>query len=83
MYAMLLAENPDERAVLSLVLQRAGLPVTTALDLERAMKTWLERPADLVTLALGGDPLAHVRRLRAETSVPVILIVNPVDEDLH
>ncbi len=35
MYAMLLADNADEKAVLSLVLQRAGLAVTTAHDLER------------------------------------------------
>jgi DNA-binding response OmpR family regulator len=81
MYAMLLAENADERAVLSLVLQRAGLAVTTVHDLERAMKTWLERPADLLVLALHGDPVAHVRRLRAETPVPIILIVNPLEED--
>jgi DNA-binding response OmpR family regulator len=83
MYAMLLADNSDERAVLSLVLQRAGLAVTTAHDLERAMKTWLERPADLIAAALGGDPLAHVGRLRVETPVPIILIVNPVPEDVH
>ncbi len=83
MYAMLLAENADERAVLSLVLQRAGLAVTTAHELDRAMKTWLERPADLVMLALGGEPLSLVRRTRAETPVPVIAVVNPVGEDLH
>jgi DNA-binding response OmpR family regulator len=83
MYAMLLADNADERAVLSLVLQRAGLAVTTAQDLERAMKSWLERPADVIALALMGDPLAHVRRIRAETPVPIILVVDPVAEDLH
>ncbi len=83
MYAMLLAENADERAVLSLVLQRAGLAVTMAHDLGRAMKTWPERPADLLVLALGGDPLAHVRHLRAETPVPIILIIDPVEEDTH
>lgn len=83
MYAMLLVQNADERAVLSLVLQRAGLAVTAASDLERAMKSWLERPADLVVLALRGDPLAHVRRARAETPVPLVVIVDPVEEDLH
>jgi DNA-binding response OmpR family regulator len=80
---MLLAENTDERAVLSLVLQRAGLAVTIAHDLERAMNTWLERPADLLAVALSGDPVAHVRRLRADTPVPIILILNPLDEDVH
>jgi DNA-binding response OmpR family regulator len=83
MYAMLLAENADERAVLSLVLQRAGLAVTAAQSLDRAMKSWLERPADLIAVALGGDPLEHVRRLRAETPVPIILIVDPLEEELH
>jgi DNA-binding response OmpR family regulator len=83
MHAMLLANNADERAVLSLVLQRAGLAVTSAPDLERAMKTWLDRPTDLVVLALGDDPLADVRRTRTETPVPLVVIVNPVDEGTH
>ena len=83
MYAMLLAQNVDERAVLSLVLQRAGLAVTTAADLDRALKSWLERPADLIVLALGGDSLAHVRRTRTETPVPIVVITNPLDEDVH
>ena len=83
MYAMLLAGNADERAILSLVLQRAGLAVTTAQSLDRAMKSWLERPADLIAVALKGDPLEHVRRLRADTPVPVILIVDSLEEDLH
>ena len=61
MYAMLLAQNADEKAVLSLVLQRSGLAVTTAVALERAMQSWLERPADLILLALEGDPLEQVR----------------------
>jgi DNA-binding response OmpR family regulator len=83
MYAMLIAQNADERAVLSLALQRAGLAVTTANDLERAMKTWLERPADLLLLTPSDDPLAQVRRVRRETEAPVILIVDRASEDLH
>jgi DNA-binding response OmpR family regulator len=83
MYAMLLAKNADERALLSVVLQRAGLAVTTSNDLERALRSWLERPADLIVLALGGNPLVHVRRTRAETPVPIIVVVNPVEEDVH
>jgi DNA-binding response OmpR family regulator len=83
MYAMLLAQNADERALLSLMLQRAGLAVTTASDLERAMKSWLDRPADLIVLALRGEPLAQVRRTRADTPVPLVMVVNALDEDLH
>jgi len=83
MYAMLLADNADERAVLSLVLQRAGLAVTMSHNLDRAMKSWLERPADLIVLALGGDPLSQVRHARGETPVPLIVITNPIEESLH
>ena len=83
MYAMLLAHDANERAVLSLVLQRAGLAVTTAHDLERAMKTWMDRPADLIAMACSDDPEADVRRARAETPVPLVLVVNPIAEDCH
>jgi DNA-binding response OmpR family regulator len=83
MYALLIAQNSDEKAVLSLALQRAGLAVTTANDLERAMKSWLERPADLILLAVSGDPLAQVHRIRTETEIPVVIIVDQAGEDLH
>jgi DNA-binding response OmpR family regulator len=83
MYAMLLAQNADERAVLSLVLQRAGLAVTMANDLERAMKTWLDRPADLILLALSGDPLAQVQRVRAETEAHLVIITDSLVEAVH
>jgi DNA-binding response OmpR family regulator len=84
MYALLLARDADEKAVLSLVLQRAGLAVTTSNDLERALQTWPERPADLILLALSADdPLADVRRVRAETTVPIIAIVSQVGEEMH
>ncbi len=83
MYALLIAQNPDERAVLSLALQRAGVAVTMAGELERAMRSWFERPADLILLGIGGDPIAHVRRIRADTEVPIVAIVDDTREDLH
>jgi DNA-binding response OmpR family regulator len=83
-YALLLVQNADEKALLSVVLQRAGLAVTSAGDPERAMQTWPERPADLVLMALSeNDPLAGIRRIRSETTVPAIVIVNPVEENVH
>jgi DNA-binding response OmpR family regulator len=83
MYALLLTQNADEKAVLSLLLQRAGLAVTTAHDLERAMKSWFDRPADLILLAIGGDPLAHLHRIRAETEVPVVILLDQSPEEVH
>jgi DNA-binding response OmpR family regulator len=83
MYALLISQNPDERAILSMVLQRAGVAVTTAQELERGMKSWFERPADLILLAIPGDPVAHVRRIRTDTEVPVVIVVDSLSEDTH
>jgi len=84
MYALLLARDSDEKAVLSLVLQRVGLAVNTTNDLERALQVWPQRPADLILLALGDDePLANVQCIRAETTVPIVVIVSQMVEGLH
>jgi DNA-binding response OmpR family regulator len=84
MYALLLASDAEEKAVLSFVLQRAGLAVTSANDLDRAMQSWPERPADLVMLALQGtDALGSVTRVRSETTVPVVVIIDQAVEAHH
>lgn len=82
MYALLIAQNTDEAAVLSLVLQRAGLAVNTTKDVPSAIQAWPKRPADLVLIATGGDLLAQTRSLRAMTDVPLI-VVGRVDEETH
>jgi DNA-binding response OmpR family regulator len=81
MYALLLAQDADERAVLSLVLQRAGLAVTSGDDLERAIRIWPERPADLILLALPDASQASVRAIRSETTVPVVVIPEVANEE--
>lgn len=84
MYALLIAEDPDEAAILSLVLQRAGLAVATSSNLERAMRSWSERPADLVLVALHQvQPMTQVRCVRAETEAALVLIANPIEENVH
>ena len=83
MYALLLTQDPDERAVLSLVLQRAGLAVTSGDDLERAIRIWSERPADLILLAFSGASQADVRAIRSETTVPLVVIVDNTNEERH
>jgi len=84
MHGLVVAEDLDEAAVLSLVLQRANLAVTTGRDLEQAMRRWSEHPADLVLLAL---PLPHprdqVRMVRSQTEVPLIVIIHWPDEELQ
>jgi DNA-binding response OmpR family regulator len=84
MYALLIAQDPDETAILSLVLQRSGLAVTIGNNLERALSAWSERPADLILLVVGeNDPRKCVQRVRSETEVPLVLIVNRLQESIH
>jgi DNA-binding response OmpR family regulator len=84
MYALLICDDADETAILSLVLQRAGLAVTTSSDLEQAMNSWSGRPADMILACLdNAAPQAQVSRIRSETEVPLILITNSIDERLH
>lgn len=84
MYALLIAEDADEAAVLSLTLQRAGMTVTMDKNLKRAMETWRERPTDLVLLALSSlSPREQVNRVRSEAQVPLIILADMLDEGLN
>lgn len=84
MYALLVAEDNDDTAIFSMVLQRAGLAVTAAKDLNRAMRSWSQRPADIILLSLADcSPQEQVQQVRNETSVPLVLVVNALDEPLH
>jgi DNA-binding response OmpR family regulator len=81
MYALLVSRNPDETAILTLVLQRVGMSVHTINSAERAIENWTDRPADVIVLSLQGDPLPHVRGLRSVTSVPLVLIADVAPEE--
>jgi DNA-binding response OmpR family regulator len=81
MYALLVSRNPDETAILTLVLQRVGMSVHTVNSAERAIENWTDRPADVVVLALPGEPLPHVRGLRSVTSVPLVVVTDVAPEE--
>lgn len=84
MYALLLAHNADESAVLRLVLQRAGFASRVSTDLEASLQDWQDKPSDLVLLAFKDQvPVVKIRELRALTEVPIVLVVKPIQEDLH
>jgi DNA-binding response OmpR family regulator len=84
MHALLVAQDPDEKAVLSLILQRASLTMTTVDALERILRTGPEQPADLVVLtSRESPPLAQIRRFRAQTKVPLLAVVGRIDEETH
>jgi DNA-binding response OmpR family regulator len=84
MYALLLAHNADESAVLRLVLQRAGFASRVTTDLEASIQDWQNKPSDLILLA-SKDQVAieKIHELRALTEVPIVLVSQPIQEDLH
>jgi len=85
-YALLVATDADEKALLSIALQRAGLAVVTDGDGDHAVDKWPVRPADMIILVghdEGQELLALVRRFRGVTQVPIVLVDNTLQEDLH
>jgi DNA-binding response OmpR family regulator len=84
MYALLYAEDPDEAAILSLVLQRAGLFVTGANGLDKAITLAADQPTKLILLAsLEPATAVQVRQIYAGSKAPLIVITGPLDEDGH
>jgi DNA-binding response OmpR family regulator len=81
MHTLLVTQDSDESAVLTIVLQRAGMTVTTSSTLERILQTGPGRPVDFVVMApRESPPVAQIRRLRAQTQVPLLIVVGRVEE---
>ena len=86
MQALLFSPHPDEANVFQVILQQAGFVVRTGRSLDQAIETWPENPADLVLIALSENPghsLKQVRQIRAHTVVPIVVIVDLLNDDLH
>lgn len=87
MQALLISSFPEEMAVFQVILQQAGFMVRPMRDLEQAIEDWPENPSDLLLIALTNDALdtslKHVTQMRAHTVVPMILVVDPISEDLQ
>jgi len=84
MYALLVAHNVDESAALRLALQRVGFAVRISTDLHRAIQEWPANPSDLMLLSFPKSPQVEpIRQFRAQGDIPLIVICQPIDEDLH
>ena len=84
MYALLVAHNVDESAALRLALQRVGFAVRISTDLPQAIREWPENPSDLILLSFPKNPqVDRIRQIRAHGDIPLIVISEPIDEDLH
>ncbi len=86
MQAILFASQSDESAVLTVILQQAGFRVRGVRDLDRAIESWPEQPAELILIVLPDDKqqsLKQIGQMRAFTAAPIIVISDPLPEDLQ
>jgi len=81
MRALLISQDPDESAILSFILQRAGLNVTRSRQIPPNLREEAQDPLRLFVLAAPeGSPLGQVKALRAQTPHPLIVIGEHLDE---
>lgn len=86
MNALLFSEHAEEAAILKLILQQAGFSVRSVKDLNRATAILPEQPTDLVLITLEAEDkkgIDNVYQIRAYTAVPIIIIIEPLSDNLH
>ncbi|MBN1261435.1 MAG: response regulator transcription factor [Anaerolineae bacterium] len=84
MQALLISQDPDEAAVLTLLLQRAGMVVERTRDITRGLERIVTHPADLIVLsAPAGSPVVPVRQIRARTEALLLVVGERLDEAEH
>lgn len=82
MQCYLIADDIDEKEIFSFVLRRAGMTVSISSDVTRMTAQWNENPADSIVLALNGGafPLKQMEKIRAVSSAPVLMVLDPLSE---
>jgi len=84
--AVLISPYADEANVLQVILQQAGFIVRSTRNLNQAIESWPDNPADLILITLPGEhleSLAQLKLLRAHTVVPILLISDLLSDDMH
>jgi|GEM_PF-228391 len=84
MKALLITDDPQEQVFLMFAMQSAGLQTKVETNINSALDTWTEKPAELIVVALNStDPLDAVHELRRTVIVPIAVIVEQIPEKLH
>jgi DNA-binding response OmpR family regulator len=80
---LVVEDEPGLRSSIVYNLRRSGYQVVAAENGEQALEAWLTEPSDLVLLDLmlpKVDGLEVCRRLRQQTSVPIVMLTARADE---
>lgn len=86
MQAVLFCPYTDESNIIQIILQQAGFMVRAVHNLDQAIESWPENPADLVLIVLTEEyskSISQIKLLRAHTVVPILLLTDPVTDDMH
>jgi len=84
MQALLYSVYNDETAILTTILQQAGMAVTPVKELSLILEDWPQRPGDLILIALARDTLqfkTFVRQVRVDAAVPIVLVTSGLSEE--
>lgn len=85
MDALLLSHNADEGAVLRLALQRLGFVTRIETEIHTIGQTWHQQRCDLYILTFPRReiPINFIKQLRAYIETPIVLITEPVIEEVQ
>jgi DNA-binding response OmpR family regulator len=82
MNATVICDHNDERALLAFMLQRAGVTVAAAAQLEGGMRDFVMNPSDLILLALRQPAIeVQINRVRRDSEVCLVVIADDLAED--
>jgi DNA-binding response OmpR family regulator len=84
MQAIVVADDQDEKGILTYILRTEGLAVASSSDPQRVLKNWTEHPADLMVIALAEaeEPVRIVEAVRGITQIPLLMMVDSPSEKL-
>ncbi|MEM7798882.1 MAG: response regulator transcription factor [Chloroflexota bacterium] len=84
MQVLIIAEDPEERDILSHIFRHAGLRVITQRDQLQLLNHSFDRSFDLILITREETlELSTINGIRQVTQAPIILITNPVSESAH
>ncbi|KAA3660178.1 MAG: DNA-binding response regulator [Chloroflexi bacterium] len=85
MHVIVIAENEENRNVLSFVLRNAGLTVARSANVNLVTKSLLESPAELLVIAPDTtvQAIEDVKALRAVSQAPMLVLVENLPESEH
>jgi DNA-binding response OmpR family regulator len=83
MLTLLFAPDPDEAAILTLILERAGFEVRLISEADRVAQAWEERPVELFFFAFADEKTLtpdYISKLRLENQAPIALLLERSEE---